>query len=158
MTHEEVVQEILHEEATGWQALLAALEGLSDEDWLLPGAAGEWTLKNVAAHLCSWQEETLTVLPDMARQIIAGVKEPRRYDIDAWNTEQAAQRQAQSLAEVREKLHTTRAALLAMIQRIPAEWLTTYKFMRNWIAAVTYQHYEEHTEMIQAWRAAARAN
>ena len=48
---------------------------------------------------------------------------------------------------------TTRAALLAMIQRIPAEWLANYKFMRNWIAAVTFEHYAEHTEMIHAWRA-----
>ncbi|MBK6434158.1 MAG: DinB family protein [Anaerolineae bacterium] len=151
MTHEE----ILAQEDAGWQALMAAVEGLSDADWLLPGAAGEWTLKNVAAHLCSWQEETLNVLPDMARQIIAGVKEPRRYDIDAWNAEQYAQRQEQSLAEVRSGLLTTRAALLAMIQRMPAEWLARYKHMRNWIAAVTYEHYAEHVEMIHAWRAAA---
>lgn len=150
MTHEEILQE----EAAAWQALMAAVEGLSDAEWLAPGAAGEWTLRNVAAHLCSWQEETLTVLPDMARQIIAGVKEPQRYDIDAWNAEQYAQRQAQPLAEVREKLMTTRAALLAMVQRIPAEWLVNYKYMRNWIAAVTYEHYAEHTEMIHAWRAA----
>lgn len=149
MTHEE----ILAQEAAAWQALMAAVEGLSDADWLAPGAAGAWTLKNVAAHLCSWQEETLIVLPDMARQIIAGVKEPRRYDIDAWNAAQYAQRQDQPLAEVRDKLMTTRAALLAMIQRIPAEWLANYKFMRNWIAAVTYEHYAEHTEMIHAWRA-----
>jgi hypothetical protein len=150
MTHEEILQK----EAAAWQALLSAVEGLSDAEWLAPGAAGEWTLKNVAAHLCSWQEEMLTVLPDMARQIIAGVKEPRRYDIDAWNAEQYAQRQEQPLAEVREKLMTTRAALLAMIQRIPADWLANYRYMRNWIAAVTYEHYAEHTEMIHVWRVA----
>lgn len=151
MTHEE----ILAQEDAGWQALMAAVEGLSDAEWLLPGAAGEWTLKNVAAHLCSWQEETLNVLPDMARQIIAGAKEPRRYDIDAWNAEQYAQRQEQSLEEARARLLATRAALLTMIQRIPAEWLARYKHMRNWIAAVTYEHYAEHVEMIHAWRAAA---
>ena len=95
MTHEE----ILAQEDAGWQALMAAVEGLSDADWLLPGAAGEWTLRS--------------------------------------------------------GLLTTRAALLAMIQRIPAEWLARYKHMRNWIAAVTYEHYAEHVEMIHAWRAAA---
>lgn len=149
MTHEE----ILAQEEAGWQALMAAVAGLSDEEWLQPGAAGEWTLKNVAAHICSWQEETLRVLPEMARQAIAGVKEPQRYDIDAWNAEQYGQRREQPLEEVRSGLFETRAALLTMIQRIPAEWLARYKHMRNWIAAVTYEHYTEHVEMIHAWRA-----
>ncbi len=154
MAHENVLQQILQEEAAAWQALMAAVEGLSDEEWLQPGAAGEWTLKNVAAHLCSWQEESLTVLPDMARQIVAGVKEPRRYDIEAYNADQYAQRRAESLDVVKQKLLATREALLAMIGRIPPEWLENYKHMRNWIAAVTFHHYAEHLEMIHAWRGA----
>lgn len=67
--------ELLAREAASWAALWAVVDDLDADAWLIPGAAGdEWTLKNVMAHISSWQEETLTVLPDMARQIVAGVK------------------------------------------------------------------------------------
>lgn len=146
--------ELLAREAASWAALWAVVDDLDADAWLIPGAAGdEWTLKNVMAHISSWQEETLTVLPDMARQIVAGVKEPRRYDIDAWNAEQYQARRHLPVDVVRDTLLATRTELLAMIERIPEEWLGRYRHITNWIVAVTDHHYDAHAEMLRAWRA-----
>lgn len=146
--------ELLAREAASWAALWALVDDLDEDAWLIPGAAGdEWTLKNVMAHISSWQEETLTVLPDMARQIVAGVKAPRRYDIDAWNDEQYRARRDLPADVVRDTLLAARAELLAMIERIPEEWLGKYRHITNWIVAVTDHHYDAHAEMLRAWRA-----
>jgi hypothetical protein len=146
--------ELLAREAASWAALWALVDDLDEDAWLTPGAAGdEWTLKNVMAHISSWQEETLTVLPDMARQVVAGVKEPRRYDIDAWNDEQYRARRHLPVDVVRDTLLATRTELLAMIERIPEEWLSEYRHITNWIVAVTDHHYDAHAEMLRAWRA-----
>ena len=51
-------EDLLVREAASWAALWSLIEALSDEEWLLPGAAGdEWNVKNVVAHLSSWQVE-----------------------------------------------------------------------------------------------------
>lgn len=146
-------EELLAREAASWAALWSIIDGLSDEEWLLPGAAGdEWNVKNVVAHISSWQEETLVALPDMARQVVAGVKEPRRYDIDAWNAEQYQARRHLPVDVVRDTLLATRAELLAMIERIPEDWLNQYKHITRWIIGVTDHHYDAHAEMLRAWR------
>ncbi len=145
--------ELLAREAASWAALWSLIDDLDEAAWLIPGAAGEaWNLKNVIAHISSWQEETLIVLPDMARQIVAGVKAPRRYDIDAWNEEQYQARRHLPVDVVRDTLLATHAELLAMIERIPDEWLNKYRFITNWITAVTDHHYDAHAEMLRAWR------
>jgi len=53
-------EEFLRREAESWQALWAITQGLDEGDWLVPGAAGEWNLKGVLAHVTAWQEEVLT--------------------------------------------------------------------------------------------------
>lgn len=148
MIHEEFVQR----EAESWQALWAIAEGLDDEDWLVPGAAGEWNLKDVLAHLTAWQEEALAVLPEVARRVVAGTDEPIDYDFDAWNAAQHEKRRDLPLSEVREGLLSVREQLLAMLQRLPAEWLSSHEHIRGWAEWSTWRHYDDHLSDLRTWR------
>lgn len=148
MTHEE----FLRREAENWQALWAITRGLDEGDWLVPGAAGEWNLKDVLAHIAAWQEETIRLLPEMARQVVAGIEEPFDYDIDAWNAAQYEARRDLSVAEVQKGLLAAREQLIAMLQRLPGEWLDGHEGMRNWAMYSTYAHYDEHLPDLRAWR------
>jgi len=152
MEHEEFLQR----EAEAWGALWAITQGLDEEDWLVPGAAGHWNLKDVLAHVTAWMEETLKVLPEMARQIVAGTEAPLGYDIDAWNAAQYQARRDLSVAEVRERLLAVREQLLAMLQRLPSEWLASHKGIREWAMYSTYAHYEEHLPDLRTWREGLR--
>jgi hypothetical protein len=50
----------LHRERTYWHALLSLVSALvSEDDMLLPGVVGEWTFKDVVAHLTVWRKRTV---------------------------------------------------------------------------------------------------
>jgi hypothetical protein len=57
-TRDELVQQI-HDERASWNALLAEIgENRMDE----PGPMGDWTFKDLAAHLLGWRERTLALI------------------------------------------------------------------------------------------------
>lgn len=148
MSHEQ----FLRREAETWGELWAITQGLDEKDWLVPGAAGAWNLKDVLAHVTAWQEEALKVLPELARQIVAGTEGPFDYDIEAWNAAQYEARRDLSVREVREQSLAVRGQLLAMLGRLPAEWLAGHKGIREWAMYSTYAHYGEHLPDLRAWR------
>jgi hypothetical protein len=79
----------------------ASYPGLSDAELLTPGVQGDWSVRDIIAHLTWWEEEALVHLP----LVTAGGRPPRystRYGgIDAFNALMAAERRHLSLAEVR---------------------------------------------------------
>ncbi|MDQ3549333.1 MAG: ClbS/DfsB family four-helix bundle protein [Chloroflexota bacterium] len=54
-TRDELVQQI-HDERTAWHALLAEIGEDRMEE---PGPRGDWTFKDLAAHLLGWREQTI---------------------------------------------------------------------------------------------------
>jgi hypothetical protein len=46
----------LHRERAYWEALLAVV---GEDEMLLPGVTGDWTLKDVVAHLTVWRKRTI---------------------------------------------------------------------------------------------------
>jgi len=65
-------------ERAGWDRLLAAV---GEERMMRPGVAGEWTFKDVAAHLSGWRERTLLRL-DAARGGTAPAPAPWPAELD----------------------------------------------------------------------------
>ncbi|HET7093622.1 MAG TPA: maleylpyruvate isomerase N-terminal domain-containing protein, partial [Thermomicrobiales bacterium] len=68
-----------------WQAFLTSYAGLPVARLTEPGVVGDWSVKDVIAHVTTWEEEALTHLPT----ILAG-GEPPRYaaqygGLDAFN-------------------------------------------------------------------------
>lgn len=51
-----VLLERLHREKACWDALLQVVR---EQDMLLPGVMGEWTFKDVVAHLTGWRKRTV---------------------------------------------------------------------------------------------------
>src|SRR3954453_24120038 len=50
---------IIEEETAAWRALLAEV---GEDRMLLPGVGGEWTFKDVVAHLNGWRARTVNLL------------------------------------------------------------------------------------------------
>ena len=89
-----------------------------------PGVTGAWSVRDILAHVTTWEEEALTHLP----LILNGGTPPRysvRYGgIDAFNARMTEARRTLSLAEVRVQLVATHARLVELIQRVPEDQLT----------------------------------
>ena len=64
-----------------WSELLASYDDLPDEELSETGVVGEWSVKNLIAHVSIWEMEAVKHLP-----VIAAGKRPPRYSVDVrWN-------------------------------------------------------------------------
>lgn len=49
--------DLLTDELRGWQELHGVLDPISLDRWEKPGAAGDWSVKDVVAHIACWHAE-----------------------------------------------------------------------------------------------------
>ncbi|MGH7342157.1 MAG: DinB family protein [Candidatus Rokuibacteriota bacterium] len=134
-----------------WEALEKSYAGLPDARLTEPGASGEWSVKDVLAHVTTWEAEALKYLP-----LIAEGGTPPRYasegGIDAFNARTAEHKRALSLADVLEQLHETHRRLIDYLQGVAeAQFVRETRFRRR-LRLDTYRHYAEHARAIEGWR------
>ena len=136
-----------------WNDLLASFAGLSDAQMVAPGVVEEWSVKDLLAHVTTWEEETLKHLPEIAR----GEKQ-QRYStlyggIDAFNAMKSAENRQRSLAEVRSRLTQTHQRLLDYLATAPDDLLDSRHRFRTRLRWDTYGHYPIHSAHVSEWRA-----
>jgi len=146
-------QQILEKLDQAWVEFTDSCAGLTDEQMQQPGVMGDWSVRDLMAHISWWEEEALKHLPT----ILAG-RRPPRYSvtyggIDAFNARMTEQRSTLALEEVRRRLLETHARLLEYVRTIPEEQFTTETRFRRRLRLDTYSHYPVHTQAIHAWRA-----
>ena len=137
---------------TAWAAFKESYAGLPDSLLMEPGVMGNWSVKDILAHVNTWEEEALKYLP-----VIVGGGRPPRYvtygGIDAFNAQMTEQKRDLSLAEVRRQLDQTHRQLVDLIQRTPDDQLRGETRFRRRLRLETYSHYLQHAEAIREWRA-----
>ncbi len=136
-----------------WQDLLASYAGLSDADLLTPGVTGTWSVKDIIAHVTTWEEEALAHLP----VVLAG-KRPPRYSvthggINAFNAQMTAKNRERSLAEVLRRRDDIHNRLVEFVQHVPESECGGDTRFRRRLRLDTYGHYSVHSRAIRAWRA-----
>lgn len=143
------------------QQLLAAMDGLSEEQMTAPGMAGDWSVKDLLSHLTAWEAELVTMLAQ-ARQ----GKKPPFADIPASKTDELnakwrAETKDRPLDRALADFHGVRKQTIRQIESFSDNELSDpklYKWLKDsplwkWIAAETFEHEAEHAEQIRQWRA-----
>ena len=137
---------------TAWAALKASYAGLSDSQLMEPNVTGAWSVRDILAHVTTWEEEALKYLP----LILEGGKPPRYSvsygGIDAFNARMTDEKSGLSLAEVLGQLDDTHRRVVALIQSVPEDQLTRETRFRRRLRVDTYHHYPQHAEAIRQWR------
>lgn len=145
-------QQLLRRLDKAWSLLKESYDGLSESRLMEPGVIGTWSVKDILAHVTTWEEETLKVLP----LIIQGRQLPRYSvvygGIDAFNAQMAEQKRNLSLAEVVTQLDKIHSRLIDYIQRAPEEQFTGGTRFRRRLRLDTYSHYPQHARAIREWR------
>jgi hypothetical protein len=145
-------QQLLKKLDMAWAAFKEAYAGLSDWQMTEPGVVDSWSVKDILAHVTTWEEEALKYLP----LIVKGGRPPRysvQYGgIDAFNAQMTEQKRSLSLSEVLRQLDETHRRLIAYIQSVPEEQFTRETPFRHRLRLDTYSHYPIHTKMIREWR------
>src|SRR5882762_2912302 len=93
-------QRLLEQLVQAWVAFKASYAGLSEAQLLEPGVTGAWSVRDIIAHVTTWDEEALKHLPS----ILEG-RRPPLYSvtyggIDAFNALTTTKKAGLSLAEV----------------------------------------------------------
>jgi uncharacterized damage-inducible protein DinB len=136
--------------------LLAALDGLSEKEMTRPGAVGRWSVRDVLAHILAWEDEAVTRLDLLAAdrpQDIAWIGDDE--ELETWNDSAHQRYSGLALAEVMRRLTDAQGRILAGLDSLSEERLTTDAGpvpVRRWLPGETYAHEQEHCADILAWR------
>ena len=96
-----------------WQAFLKSFAGLPEPALFEEGVCGEWSIRDIMAHITTWEEETLEALP-----LILENKRLPRYStkygsVDAFNALHWEKKKKLSFSQVRKDLASTHKRLMA---------------------------------------------
>jgi hypothetical protein len=138
---------------TAWADFHASYAGLSDDDLLVPGITGEWSIRDLIAHVTWWDAEAIAHLPT----VLAGGTPPRYSvtwgGIDAFNARKTEEKRGLSLDEVRAEAEATHERLLEYLRNVPLERLKGNAKFTHRLRLDTYGHYPIHAADIRRWRA-----
>ncbi len=99
-------QQLLKRLEMAWTAIKESYAGLTDSQLTEPGVMGNWSVKDILAHVTTWEEEALKYLP----LIINGEKPPRYVQyggLDAFNAQMTEQKRGLALSDVLRQLDET---------------------------------------------------
>ncbi len=145
----------------GYQTVLQTIEGLPEPDWVTGGVCGAWSVKDIIAHLTSYEhllvEVLLTLLERGPTPTIDMVVETGL----AFNDIQVEMRQENSPAEVLTEYTETHLQVLMLFAQIPAEmirqkgalpWYGPDFDLEDFIVYTNYAHKREHCAEINIFR------
>ena len=138
-----------------------ALAGLIQEDMLRPNAVNHWSLKDLLAHIASWDEEQLRVIQAFAMQ-----PEPQyaytisdRNDFGSWNEAEIQLRKSRTLQQILSEFENARRDLIQVVEGVTDQVLQRPK-TTSWGKQLTglelldeeAEHDIEHAKDIRSWR------
>jgi hypothetical protein len=152
VTDDEAKDRLLARLDASWRDFTASYDGLSEAQVLTPGVTGSWSVRDIIAHVTSWEEEALAHLPGVLRG-----QRPPRYSvtyggIDAFNARTMEARRSLSLGEVLGQQRAVHDRLVDFVRRTPAAECRGDTKFRKRLRLDTYGHYPKHAAAIRRWR------
>ncbi|GAC1354461.1 MAG: hypothetical protein NVS4B11_28050 [Ktedonobacteraceae bacterium] len=150
--------ETLRTEREQWEVLLTQI---GEERMVQSGAAGEWSIKDIIAHVMWTERETVGILQHHA---FVG-SSLWRLPMDERNAAMVAENRDRSLHEVRTEAQQVFEQLVQAIQELPEADLNDASCILGippnllpWqvIARNSYEHYHQHMPSLRAWLEASK--
>jgi DinB superfamily len=140
-----------------WRAFNESYAGLSESELLQPGVTGAWSVRDIVAHVTTWEEEALKHVP----LILTGGRPPRYSvtygGIDTFNAQTTERKRRLSLSEVLRQRDEVHNRLIDFVRSIADDQLSGTSRARRRLRLDTYGHYPVHTQPIRKWREARGA-
>lgn len=145
----------------GQGTVFQTLEGFPESEWETPGACGVWSVKDIIAHLASYEH----LLVDVLSTFVGGGPTPylSKYTDPGgnFNDSEVAARKGKSFKEVLGEFNDTHAQVISLAARIPVEtfrqtgtlpWYGMEYALDDFIVYNQYGHKREHSAQIAAFR------
>ncbi|HLF26376.1 MAG TPA: ClbS/DfsB family four-helix bundle protein [Anaerolineae bacterium] len=155
MTKVELIQTIERE----WEALQAAVGDLTEAQLTAIPVVGEWTVKDVLAHIAVWASRLVTDVFKAERGVAPNAS-LTPAQVDALNEQFYREQKDRPVERVLEDLHGVHLMLLNRLEELPDNVLSDphrHKGLKGqalsaYVAEDSAEHYREHTADILAWR------
>jgi len=145
-------EQLLAKLARAWAGFQGSYAGLTEAQLMEPGVTGDWAVKDILAHVTTWEQEALKYLP----LILEGGRPPRYSvtygGIDAFNAQMTEQKRSLSPRAVFHQMEETHRRLVDYVQSVPEEQFTRETRFRRRLRLDTYSHYPHHEKAIRDWR------
>lgn len=142
--------------------LLRALDGLTETELTTPRVVGEWSIKDVVAHIAYWEQ----VIHDHVRESLTeGRPHPMQSSLreDAINQRESAKRAKWQWRRTRAEFENARRALVERVEKlseselsfqVPSPWWDDTRIypVGYMIEEDAVGHCREHTRQIIAWK------
>ena len=157
MKRDEAIQQL----RAARKELTETLSGLTEEDFTRSKAISTWTLKDLLAHVASWDEEMVRVLQTftMPGESAYTYEISDRNGFAMWNQEQLAMRAERTPHEIMSEFEIARRDLIQVIEGLTDPVLNRSR-MTSWGKPATgfeliqtqIAHDREHAEQVRSYR------
>ena len=150
----------------GHGTVLQTIEGFPESGWETPGACGVWSVKDIIAHLTSYEH----VMVDVLSTFVSSGPTPYLSKFtdpgNNFNDTEVAARKGKSVGEVLGEYNDTHEQVRSLVARIPVEtfrqtgtlpWYGMEYALDDFIVYTQYGHKREHSSQIAAFRDHLRA-
>jgi uncharacterized damage-inducible protein DinB len=153
---ETIKQALLHRLTLERAYLWRSFESLPDSELVRRPAIGDWSVKDILAHIADWEEEFIVGIQQAARG-----EHPRflDYDDEAFNQAHFLMHKDDTLDQGRQHLREVRQRTLALLNRLsdeewerPGQPPFAHVAMVAWCVERLAAHDREHWPSIMIWR------
>jgi uncharacterized damage-inducible protein DinB len=143
----------------GRERLMASFEGLSEDEMLQSGPAGDWSVRDILAHVAAWDRAVTASFEQMLKGERPELLDLDEEEIEVFNAEHNEADKQRGLEEVLRELSDSREAMIELLRGVENAALFAPApgdehadmSIAGWLR-VQVSHDEEHAEMIELWR------
>lgn len=145
----------------GHQTVVHTVDGLSAAHWSTPGVCGWWSVKDIMAHLASFEQLLIDVLNSMQGQGPTPTLDKFGQGQQQFNDLEVEARRRQTIDQVWAEYNNAFAQTTELLARIPADrhrlqgalpWYGAEYDLEDFIVYTFYGHKREHSAQIAIFR------
>ena len=145
--------------------VIRALDGLPEKEWDLPGACGDWSVKDIVAHLASNEHVIVDVLNTFSGGDVTPEVKRWQHERAAFNAEEVEARKYATAQQVMDEFQNTQVEATSLMMQIPPErvqqpgtlpWYGEQYSLADFISQA-YEHLREHSAQITLFHSRIKA-
>lgn len=147
--------------------VIRAVENLNEAAWDIPGACGSWSVKDIIAHLASYEHIIVDILQTLQEQreqptpyVLRWINQPAEF-----NAAEVKARRYQTAQQIEDEYQDRQVQASSLLKELPAEmihrqgtmpWYKPDCCLADFIALMS-QHIQEHCGQIALFRQSEKA-
>lgn len=146
----------------GHLTMIDALEKVNFSDWETPGVCGIWNVKDIVAHLASYELWHVEVLNDiLGISARTPIMDSRAENGDLFNDVEVEKRQDMTPQDVFDAYRSGQSQVISLARKVPPSrftengtlpWYGEEYSLNDFLVYTSYGHKREHSAQVNAYR------